>query len=273
MLAAAAWLESRGCTPLIEAGSASALPTLSLRWDTVTREQMATSADVVVAFGGDGTLLDAARAVALGAGDAPLIGVNAGQLGFLTAIGRNDLTAGLDALLTGGTRLEERLLLSAVVRGANGTTTPNLGLNDVVLTRGALSRMIEVEVRVDDQSVCRVKADGLITATATGSTAYTLSAGGPIVHPSVDAIVLTPIAPHTLSLRPIVLPANCRITLHPVVAPRADLYVTIDGQLNVPVEAGDVVEITRAPRVLRLLHLAGRTHFDVLREKLSWGNQ
>jgi NAD+ kinase len=270
MMAAASRLEERGCAPVLEAESARAAG--STRWPVVGRDRLGASADIVIAFGGDGTLLDAARAVALGTGDAPLMGVNVGQLGFLTAFGRADLLPGLDALLSGTTRVEKRLLLSSVIRGASALSRPHLALNDVVLTRGALSRMIEVEVRVDDQAVCRVKADGLIVATATGSTAYTLSAGGPIVHPSVDAIVLTPIAPHTLSLRPIVLPATSHIELRPIVVPRSDLLVTIDGQLGIPLGRGDVVEVSRAARELRLLHLADHTHFDVLREKLKWGH-
>lgn len=269
MCRAAEWLDRRGVRPTIERESARAAGLV--RWPVVDRPELAGAADVVVAFGGDGTLLDAARAVAHSAGDAPLVGVNVGRLGFLTAFGRDDLEAGLEALVAGRTRLESRLLLSGAVRSGSISSPPQLALNDIVITRGALSRMIEVEVRVDEQSVCRVKADGLIVATATGSTAYTLSAGGPVVHPSVDAIVLTPIAPHTLTLRPIVLPATSRIALHPVVAPRSDLLVTVDGQIGIPVAEGDVVEITRAARVLRLLHLSTRTHFDVLREKLMWG--
>jgi NAD+ kinase len=270
MVDAAEWLAGHGCTPLLEEESARAAG--ESRWRTVPRAQLTESADVVIAFGGDGTLLDTARTVAQAVTDLPLMGINVGQLGFLTAVGRAELVAGLEALVAGQTRVENRLLLSSQVVRGQSRLPPTLALNDVVITRGALSRMIEVEVRVDDQSVCRVKADGLIVATATGSTAYTLSAGGPIVHPSVDAVVLTPIAPHTLSLRPIVLPATSRVELHPTVAPRSDLLVTVDGQVGVPLEPGDIVEITRATRVLRLLHLAGRTHFDVLREKLKWGH-
>lgn len=270
LLAAAEQLDERGCTPVIEAASAAAAGIT--RWPTAPRADLAASAEVVVAFGGDGTLLDAARIVTEGDADTPLMGVNVGQLGFLTAVSRADLAAGLDALLSGRTREERRLLLSTSVRRGTVSTTASLALNDVVITRGALSRMIEVEARVDGQFVCRLKADGLIVATATGSTAYTLSAGGPVVHPGVDAVVLTPIAPHTLSLRPIVLPATSRIELYPTVAPRSDLLVTIDGQIGVPLGEGDVVEITKAARELRLLHLSSRTHFDVLREKLKWGN-
>lgn len=266
MRLAAEWLDAHGCTPVIERAGAEAAD-FGTRWDVVSRDELGASADVVIAFGGDGTLLDAARAVANSTSDAPLIGVNLGRLGFLTDIGRAEMLDALEALIAGRTRIETRLMLSTTVQEA----TPRLALNDVVLTRGALSRMIEVEVKVDGQFVCHVKADGLIIATATGSTAYNLSAGGPIVHPSVDALLLTPIAPHTLTNRPVVLPASSRIALHPAAGPHADLLVNIDGQAGIPLAADDVVEVTRSPRVLRLIHTSSRTHFDMLREKLKWG--
>jgi NAD+ kinase len=269
MREAAQWLDARGCTPVIEEAGAEAAG-LGHRWATVSREQLGANADVVIAFGGDGTLLDAARAVANSSNDVPLIGVNLGRLGFLTDIGRAEMAASLDALLAGRTRIETRLMLSATVRGA-ASAAPRLALNDVVVTRGALSRMIEVEVRVDGQFVCHVKADGLIIASATGSTAYNLSVGGPIVHPSVDALVFTPIAPHTLTNRPVVLPASSHIALHPSAGPDTDLLVSIDGQTGIPLAPDDVVEITRAPRQLRLIQTSSRTHFDMLREKLKWG--
>jgi len=270
MREAAAWLDAHGCTPVIERAGAEAAA-IDARWQVVGREDLATSADVVIAFGGDGTLLDAARAVVNSSADVPLIGVNLGRLGFLTDIGRAEMTQALDALLAGRTHIETRLMVTAVVSGRHTSTASRLALNDVVVTRGALSRMIEVEVKVDDQFVCHVKADGLIVATATGSTAYNLSAGGPIVHPSVDALVLTPIAPHTLTNRPVVLPATSRIDLYPVIERSSDLLVTIDGQDGIPLDTGAVVSIERSPRRLRLIHTSSRTHFDMLREKLKWG--
>jgi NAD+ kinase len=271
MAEAAAWLEAHGCAPVIEAGSADAAR-LGTRWPTAPRHELAAAADVVIAFGGDGTLLDAARAVANSAADAPLLGVNLGHLGFLTEVGRAEMTTALEALLAGRMRVETRLMLAGTIRRGDEATPTTLALNDIVITRGALSRMIEMDVRVDGQFVSHVKADGLIIATATGSTAYNLSAGGPIVHPSLDALVVTPIAPHTLTNRPIVLPASARISLHPVIERRSDLLVTFDGQLGVPLGAGDIVDAARAPRLLRLIHTSTRTHFDMLREKLKWGN-
>ncbi len=268
---AARWLDARGCTPIIERTGAEAAG-IDGPWALVDREDLAASADVVIAFGGDGTLLDAARAVVNSPADVPLIGVNLGRLGFLTDIGRAEMTQALDALLEGRTRVDSRLMLTTIVDSpAVATAGPRLALNDVVVTRGALSRMIEVEVKVDGQFVCHVKADGLIIATATGSTAYNLSAGGPIVHPSVDAFVLTPIAPHTLTNRPVVLPATSRIELYPAIERSPDLLVTIDGQDGIPLEAGSAITVERSPRRLRLIHTSSRTHFDMLREKLKWG--
>ena len=265
---AAEWLSLHGCTPVIEEQSAAAAGLTGVA--QVPRERLGENVDVVIAFGGDGTLLDAASAVAHSPHDAPLLGINLGRLGFLTEVARDDLTAALEALLAGRTRTETRLLLSGEVHGEGRGALQHFALNDIVVTRGALSRMIEVQVSVDGQSVCQVKADGVIVATATGSTAYNLSAGGPIVHPSVDALVLTPIAPHTLTLRPLVLPASSEIVLEPVVEPMSELVLTFDGQYGIALQRDDRIVIRRAARVLRLVRVATRTHFDMLRQKLKW---
>ena len=267
---AATYLSAHGWEPVVETESAR-LADLGTGVATVPRERLGDGVDVVIAFGGDGTLLDAASAVAHSPFDAPLLGVNLGHLGFLTDVGRSDLRPALDRVIAGTTTTETRLLLSGTVTRRGRTHADHLALNDIVVTRGALARMIEIDVDVDDQPISHVKADGLIVATATGSTAYNLSAGGPILHPSADAIVLTPLAPHTLTNRPLVLPATSRITLKPIVAPESDPVLTFDGQYGIPLEAGDLVAIARAPRVLRLLRTSARTHFDVLREKLKWG--
>jgi NAD+ kinase len=237
----------------------------------LSRDSVPTGVDAVIAFGGDGTLLGAAHAVALAGLDVPLLGVNLGQLGFLTEVRRDELVPALDAVLAGRTRTETRLLLDGRVERDGRVVARRLALNDIVITRGALSRMIEVDVSVDGAPVIHVKADGVIVATATGSTAYNLSAGGPILIPSVDALVLTPIAPHTLTNRPVVLPATAAVSLHPVIDAQSDIVATFDGQFGVPLEPGDAVTITRAERVVRLLRISDRSHFDMLREKLRWG--
>ena len=204
--------------------------------------------------------------------DAPVLGINLGRLGFLTEVGRAEMLPVLDRVVAGRTTTETRLLLAGAVIRAGATVNQHLALNDIVVTRGALARMIEIDVKVDDELVSHVKADGLIVATATGSTAYNLSAGGPILHPSADALAITPLAPHALTNRPIVLPAGARIRLEPIVEPDADPVVTFDGQYGVQLATGDVIEITRAPRVLTLMRTSERTHFEMLREKLKWGN-
>lgn len=268
---AAEWLAAHGSTPIIEAESARAAG-LSTRYATVPRESLTVGVDVVLAFGGDGTLLEAAGVVAHASSEAPIVGVNLGRLGFLTEIDRSELTATLDDIVHGRGRIETRIMLEGRVEPVTGAPTERLALNDIVVTRSALSRMTEMDITVDGQFVSEVKADGLIVATATGSTAYNLSAGGPIVHPSVDALVLTPIAPHTLTHRPLVLPASVALTLRPRIDAHADVIVTFDGQYGVRLSPGDLVHIRRAPRPLRLLRTSSRTYFEVLREKLKWGH-
>ncbi len=254
---AAAWLSARGRTTKV-----------------LTRESAPTELadlELVIAFGGDGTLLGAAHFVALAGVDVPVLGINLGHLGFLTEVSRAEMIDALEAVLARRTHTETRLMLCGRVERAGRTVAKRLALNDIVVTRGPLSRMIEVDVSVDGLLVTHVKADGVIVATATGSTAYNLSAGGPIVLPSVDAMVLTPIAPHALSNRPVVLPATATVVLKPAIEPNEDLVATFDGQFGVALQPDDAIVVTRAERVVTLLRVTSRTHFDMLREKLRWG--
>lgn len=253
---AAAWLTTRGCA--VTALARGVAPTSDLA--------------LIVAFGGDGTLLGAAHALAASGLDIPVLGVNLGRLGFLTEVSRADMFAALAAFLDGTSRIDSRLMLRGRVMRGGRTAAEQLALNDIVVTRGgALSRMIEVDVTVDRLAVTHIKADGVIVATATGSTAYNLSAGGPIVLPTVDALVLTPIAPHALSHRPVVLPASAVVSLTPEIDGQSDIVATFDGQVGVDLEPGDVVTVERASRALRLVRVSARSHFDMLREKLRWG--
>jgi NAD+ kinase len=256
---AAEWLRDKGVTVVMAAAD--------------DRARAVTEMDVLIAFGGDGTLLAAANAVAQAGVDIPVFGVHLGHLGFLTEVRRPELLDALSAVLDGRTWTETRLLLEGRVEREGAVVATRLALNDIVITRGRLSRMIELDVTVDGEHVCHVRADGLIVATATGSTAYNLSAGGPVMHPAVDAVLLTPIAPHTLTNRPIVLPASADIVLRPSLdGPPADVVATFDGQHGEPLRPGDVVTIRRADRVLKLLRTTTRTHFEMLREKLNWGS-
>jgi NAD+ kinase len=270
MTEAAEWLAARGCTPILDRAAAGAAG-LAARWPTADRRDLAAQVDAILVFGGDGTLLEAANAVAASSHDVPMLGINLGRLGFLTEVGRDGMAEAFEAMLAGRTAVEHRLMLAGQVVRMGAVAAEHTALNDIVVTRGALSRIIEVDVEVDGNAVWNVKADGLIVATATGSTAYNLSAGGPIVHPGVDAFVLTPIAPHTLSNRPLVLPATLALVLRPRFEPMSDIVVTFDGQLGTALEAGDVVRVSRSPRQLRLMRIPTRTHFDMLREKLRWG--
>ena len=251
---ASAWLSAHGSTPVV-----------------ITRDSALDGLDAVIAFGGDGTLLGAAHAIARAGIDTPVLGINLGHLGFLTEVSRAEMVDALQAVCDGRTRREARMLLCGKVERHGQVIAERLALNDIVVTRGPLSRMIEVDVAVDELPVTHVKADGVIVATATGSTAYNLSAGGPILLPSLDAMVLTPIAPHALSNRPVVLPATATVVLRPVIEPQEDIVATFDGQFGQPLQTGDAIVITRSPRVVSLLRVTSRSHFDMLREKLRWG--
>jgi NAD+ kinase len=201
--------------------------------------------------------------------DVPILGVNFGSLGFLTEITRPELFSALAATVAGRVDYDERMMLRGVINRES-----RVALNDIVFTRTALSRMIDLAVTVGEQFVTSVKADGLIVASPTGSTAYNLAAGGPIVHPAMDAIVLTPIAPHTLTNRPIVIPAEREIRVRAGAANAGnEIYATFDGQHGFALAEGDEVSITRAPKPIRLVRSAQRNYFEVLRQKLKWGER
>lgn len=223
--------------------------------------------DLVVVLGGDGTLLAVARALAAGV---PILGVNLGTLGFLTEVSRGELYPALVEVLDGRYRIEERWLLDAEVRPSGGGCRDYRVLNDAVVTKGALARIIELSLRVDGALVARFRADGLIISSPTGSTAYNLSAGGPIVYPRLPVVVLTPICPHALTLRPVVVPDDSRIEIA-LETPDEEVFLTLDGQEGCRLGAGDTVSITRSPAAVRLVKVSGRTFYDGLRGKLRWG--
>lgn len=239
----------------------------------VDRAGIAAACDLVVVLGGDGTLLAMADCIAHGTRDVPILGVNFGSLGFLTEITRPELLSALGDAIEGRATMDERMMLRAVTIRAGRDPETTLVLNDVVFTRTAISRIIDLSVWVGDQFVTRVKADGLIVATPTGSTAYNLAAGGPIVHPAMDAFILTPIAPHTLTNRPIVVPAERDVRVVVSTDGGAEVYLTFDGQSGFPLGTGDSVSIGRAPRPVKLVRSTTRTYFEVLRQKLKWGER
>jgi NAD+ kinase len=267
------WLTRRKIEPVYERETA-ALTGYAASCRQTSRDDLPALADLIIVLGGDGTLLGMATRIAHSGREVPILGVNFGSLGFLTETRIDELMPSLEAVLNGTAIMEERAMLVAETHRGAECFDSRIVLNDVVFTKAALSRIIELTITVGDDLVTKVKADGLIVATATGSTAYNLAAGGPIVHPRVDAFVLTPIAPHTLTNRPIVVPASEVIGVRPTVADTTDeIFVTYDGQSGYPLHAGDVVRVRHSERALRLVKAPGRNYFELLREKLKWGER
>lgn len=265
----APWLSDRGLEAVYET-EAARLAGLA-RVETRPREELPQHVDLVIVMGGDGTLLSMATHIACSGRDVPILGVNFGSLGFLTETRIAELYSSLQSVVDGTAEFDDRAMLAADAYRGGAPFDSRVVLNDVVFTKAALSRIIELAVFVGTGPVTRVKADGLIVASATGSTAYNLAAGGPIVHPRVDAIILTPIAPHTLTNRPIVIHGDEQIEVHPAIDSHADeIYVTYDGQSGYPMQEGDIVKVRRSDRRLRLVKAPSRSYFDVLREKLKW---
>ena len=259
------WLEARGIGVRLDEESA-----LYIAAEGIPREQVPEGCDLVIVLGGDGTLLSAARAI--GRREIPLFPVNMGGLGFLTAISDDELYPELERAFRAEHRVAKRKLLTTeVVRGGQVVAAYD-ALNDAVLAKTALARMIDLDTHVDDQFVCAYKADGLIISTPTGSTAYSLSAGGPIIFPSVPTICLTPICPHMLTNRPVLVPETSvvRILSH---GPDESVYLTIDGQVGSPIQEGDMVVCRSSHYSLRLVRPPRMMFFDVLREKLKWGER
>ncbi len=223
--------------------------------------------DLVVVLGGDGTLLSAGRAVHPGV---PILGVNLGRLGFLTEIARAELYPSLVEILAGRFEVEERSLLEIKVVGADGSSAFYRVFNDAVIAKSALSRIIELTLKADGGLVTTYRSDGLIISTPTGSTAYNLSAGGPIVNPLLPVVLLTPICPHTFSLRPIVVPDESQIEVT-LETQDAEVYLTLDGQEGTTLSYLDTVQLMRADKGVSLVRLSGRTFYDNLRGKLRWG--
>ena len=260
------WLERRGMRLRFDEPTAA----YARRTDSITREKVPEGCDLVIVLGGDGTLLSAARAI--GRGDVPLFPVNLGGLGFLTAITIDEIYPELERAFRGEHRMGKRRFLHIDVIRDSQTIASYEALNDAVLSKSALARMIDMDAFVDDQFVCAYKADGLIIATPTGSTAYSLSAGGPIIYPSVPAICLTPICPHMLTNRPVLVPETSLIR---VISHGEDesVFLTIDGQVGAPLRLGDVVLCRSSEHALHLVRPPRMQFFDVLRAKLKWGER
>jgi NAD+ kinase len=252
-------LEGRGIACVLEDVAARKLG----RSGGLERAAIVAASDLIIVLGGDGTLLSVAHQAAQAG--VPVLGINLGRLGFLTEITVSEAVPALDQFLSGDDSLvSPRWLLEARTAAAT-----SYGLNDVVVTKGAVARMIELALSVDGRDVATFKADGLIAATPTGSTAYSLSAGGPILHPGVPAIVLTPICPHTLSFRPLAVPAGAVVGIRLLTAGE-DVYLTLDGQRGGLLARSDVVEVRKAPFELRLVTSPRRSYYELVKQKLGW---
>lgn len=258
-------LERLGIEAVVDSESAEPLG----RSDLVSRADLAAATDLVVVLGGDGTLLSVTRN---DVGQTPILGVNLGTLGFLTEHSVDRLFPLLHAALDGELNIEERQRLQVTVERPGQDMISRRALNDVVINKSALARMVVLSVHVDDAYLSRFKADGLIIATPTGSTAYNLSAGGPIVYPTVGVVLVTPICPHALTNRPIALPLESVIDIR-LEGQSEEVYLTLDGQEGFPLTTRDLVRIQPCREPVRLVADPGRSYFHVLHRKLKWGER
>jgi NAD+ kinase len=263
------WLRARGIAVRIDEQTARYAGPAE-RSSGLPRPDVPEGCDLVIVLGGDGTLLSAARAI--GRRETPLFPVNLGSLGFLTAITIDELYPELERAFRGEHRIAQRRLLATEVVRDGAVVATYEALNDAVLTKAAIARMIDLDAHVDGQFVCAYKADGLIVSTPTGSTAYSLSAGGPIIFPSVPAICITPICPHMLTNRPVLVPATSVIRIISR-TPGDSVFLTIDGQVGNPIRGGDTVVCRSSDYTLRLVRPPQMMFFDVLRQKLKWGER
>lgn len=259
-------LQQYHCHVILEQETAAALQNSQL--PAVSREQLSQHCDLIIVVGGDGSLLGAARFAAVY--DVPILGVNRGTLGFLADIKPDEMHTKIAAILSGDYIEEKRFLLTASVHHGQQILARNDALNDVVLMPGDIPHMIEFDIYINEQFMCSQKADGIIVSTPTGSTAYALSGGGPILHPKLDALVLVPVFPHKLSSRPIVVNGDCVIKI--IINPNNESVpkVSCDSQERVAIPPGGYIRIVKKSQPLRLIHPIGYSYFETLRSKLGW---
>jgi len=262
----AAWLELHGKKVFIDSNTAAAI-----KVNGYDQGSIPSLVEMLIVLGGDGTLLSASRLVADAHRDVPIFGVNLGSLGFMAEVSLDELYDNLEKAIAGKLGTEDRIMLTASVLRDGKRLTRYRVLNDAVINKGALARMMELKVSVDDGHLTTLRADGLIIATPTGSTAYSLSAGGPIVHPTLHCFVITPICPHTLSNRPIAVPDNVVVTVC-LTSPSEDVLLTLDGQIGFALMPNDVVEIKKSRFKMKLIKHPTKSYYEILRTKLKWGN-
>ncbi len=266
LVAIASYLKSSGYNPIVEKDTADNIGLSGFA--TAAVGEIGRQVDLAVVVGGDGTMLSVARILA--AHDVPLVGVNQGRLGFMTDIALSDTQKALKAILEGEYDAEERHILQGSVTRHGQVLLDTLALNDVVVSRGAIGGMVELTVTIDGKFGYNLRADGLIIATPTGSTAYALSANGPIMHPNLAAIVLVPVAPHALSNRPIALSDDCEVEM--TLTRGRDAGAHFDGQAHITLQERDCITIRRSQHTIRFLHPRGYDYFRMLREKLHWSS-
>jgi len=261
------WFRERQVEVYIDKETAA---TLDCGEKSLTRNEMPAQVDLIVVLGGDGTLLATARA--LNRKPVPLLAVNLGGLGFLTVITQEELYSTLELVVAGDLRTERRVQIEATIVRADEVIASYLALNDVVLNKGAIARVLDFDVRVDGMFISTYKSDGLIVSTPTGSTAYSLAAGGPVIAPSVAAFIITPICAHTLTNRPVVLPDSVSIEVA-VKSLRESVYLTVDGQVGIALRSDDTVRVKKAASYVELVQSPHKNYFEILRQKLKWGER
>jgi NAD+ kinase len=263
--AVVAWLRGRNIHVMLGQTSATLLGEEGGYQDA----QLSGKADVLLVLGGDGTMLNAARLAA--ERSIPILGVNMGGLGFLTEVRLDNLYPSLERVFANDYVLDERLMLRTHIHRQGETVAQGVVLNDVVISKGTLARMIELKIAIEGRFVTNLRSDGLIVSSPTGSTAYSLSAGGPIIDPAVQSLILTPVCPHTLTHRPLIVPGNVKVDL--TLTSRDDgAMATLDGQVGVSITQGDTVTIHTSENRTRLIRFPESNYYDVLREKLKWGD-
>src|ERR1700674_843700 len=262
------WLQAHGAEVACDSETSNCFGPLAVQ--TRKREELPGCTDLLIVLGGDGTLLSAARLAA--ERKVPILAVNLGGLGFLTTVSQDELYSILEEIFSSKHRVSERVMLDAEIVRAGTVIRRQIALNDAVLNKAALARIMDLELRVDGEYVTTYKADGLILSTPTGSTAYSLAAGGPIVYPIVAAFVITPICPHTLTNRPLVIPDTMRIEVG-FSAGDSPIYLTLDGQVGIELAPGDRVALCAAAERLRLVRPPKKTYYEILRNKLKWGER
>lgn len=260
------WLADKGVDVYLEKDLAKKIKNQK----SATHEEIAELTDIILVFGGDGTFLGVAR-LACKHGT-PILGINLGGLGFLTEVTVDEIHAVAERIISGDYEIENRKMLQASIRRGEETIDSYDVLNDVVINKGAVARVIDLSIYIDGSHVTTYKADGIILSTPTGSTAYNLSAGGPIVHPGLRVIIITPICPHTLTNRPLIVPSDMKVEIK-VSTHEPDTYLTLDGQIGIRLNSGDFVEVHKSESSVKLIKSPFRDFFTILKTKLMWGER